>query len=208
MHGPSHLKWGALIRGLRETIIYMVMRIAAEYPFRPPMARWIRIAVVVFAAAILIGLVLDIRAEPDLFNLFMGGFVSAAWLAFGVYGGFPLFETVQDWHAPATPCEITDAHRQGLLVMRRRKWIMWAAYPVALAMVPFLHGALEGLGQAPLVVVLLFVPLAVLSFRYWLSRCPRCGYGFFVRSKNRAGLTILTNSCPHCELPLRAHKSH
>ena len=75
-------------------------------------------------------------------------------------------------------------------------------HSVAAWLIPLL---LQG-GHPELAVFLLGVPLAFINFRYYLSRCPRCGLGFFTRSASRAALLRRGNICGHCGLSLYAYK--
>lgn len=139
--------------------------------------------------------------------------VGGAWLAFGLYGGLPLINTVDEWHPPANPYEVTDMQRKGLLVMRRRRWAAWAIVPGFFVLAPLLVPVLIRAGQPGLVVLILGLPIAIINARYLLSRCPRCGYGFFTGSTHRASMLAvarpfrLTGSCRHCGLGLYAYKS-
>ena len=99
----------------------MVHFMGAEYPYRPPMAIWIRIPILVFGIACLIGLLQETWANPNLSHFLGGGLVSALWIAFGAYGGCPLVDTVQDWEPPANPDEVTQMDLKGLTVIRRRR---------------------------------------------------------------------------------------
>jgi len=143
--------------------------------------------------------------QQNMFILICGLLVGGGWFAFGKYGGLPLVNTVADWR-PSTSGAIEDMHRQGLRVMRRRGGIVWAAIPGAFSVAALLIPLLMKAGLPELVVLLLGVPLALINFRYFLSRCPRCGLGFFTRSANRAALLRQTNTCGHCGLSLYAYK--
>jgi hypothetical protein len=178
-----------------------------EYPNRSMPALWIRYSCMAFGLANVIGGIsyaatLDRRVFMAASALLVGG----AWFAFGKYGGLPLVDTVTDWHPPATPDSVTEVHRTGLLAMRRRKWMMLASVPVVFALAPLLISLLMPVGQPELVVFLLGVPFAIVSLRYLLSRCPRCGNGFFTRSSSRAATLRLSKTCGHCGLSLHAHK--
>jgi hypothetical protein len=120
-----------------------------------------------------------VLGERGIFMTAAGVLVGSAWFAFGKYGGLPLVDTAADWHPPTTPGVVDGMHRRGLLVMRRRRWVMWAAVPVALAGPVLPMPALMRAGQPELLVLLVGVPLGIINARYLLSRCPRCGYGFF-----------------------------
>jgi hypothetical protein len=127
-------------------------------------------------------------ARTDVFMPVGGLLVGGGWFAFGKYGGLPLVDTVVDWSPPSASGVIDDMHRQGLFVMRHRRWIAWATIPGALAAAALLIPLLEQGGHAELIGFVLGVPLAFVNFRYYLSRCPRCGLGFFTRSATRAAL--------------------
>jgi hypothetical protein len=103
------------------------------YPFRPPMWWIFRIPCAAFGALGLIGVLQDVLYRRD-FNTFAfqflgGGLVAVAWGTFGVYGGFPLVDTVKDWQPPTMPDEITQKHRDGLRVIRRRRWAFGLSFP-------------------------------------------------------------------------------
>jgi len=144
--------------------------------------------------------------RQDMFMLIGGLLVGGGWFAFGKYGGLPLVNTVADWRPPSTSGAIEVQHRQGLLVMRRRRWMAWAAIPGTFIAAAFLIPLLMQGGHPELVVFLLGVPLAFINFRYYLSRCPRCGLGFFTRSASRAALLRRGDTCGHCGLRLYAYK--
>jgi len=180
-----------------------------EYPIRPKVAAWVRYLCMAFGVAIVVGAIDSVRSFPlDLFPLLGGFLIGSAWFAFGLYGGLPLVDTVREWCPAAAPNEVNDMHRQGLLVMRQRRWIMWASVPCALAVAVVLIPVLIRADQPGLIVLILGVPLALINFRYFLSRCPRCGYGFFARSTSRAATINLKKACGHCGLPLYAYKDH
>ncbi len=181
-----------------------------EYPIRPKMSPWFRYPCIGFGVLIiLVGIKELVQSLTlDMFYLLGAFLVGGAWLAFGLYGGLPLVDTLRDWHPVATSDEINDMHRQGLLAMRRRRWIMWASVPCALAVAVVLIPVLIQARQPGLTVLVLGVPLAIITFRYFLSRCPRCGYGFFTRSTSRAATINLKQACGHCGLSLYAYKDH
>jgi len=163
-----------------------------------------------FGIANIIGVIASLWSSTRDMSLAIGGFlIGGTWFAFGFYGGLPLVNTVHEWHRSANPHEVTDTQRKGLLVMRVRRWAAWAAW----ATVPgfFLLGFLLApvlirLGQPGLVVLIIGIPLAIINSRYLLSRCPRCGYGFFARSTHRGAMLALTRTCKHCGLGLYAYK--
>lgn len=180
---------------------------SSEYPIRPKMAAWARYLSMAFGVAIVVGGIDSVRSSAlDLFPLLVGLLIGGAWFGFGLYGGLPLVNTVPDWCPAITPDEVSDQHRRGLLVMRRRRWIMWASVPSMFIVAFFLIPVLVKAGQPGVAVLFLGVPLAVIDFRYFLSRCPRCGYGFFARSKSRAATLSLKKTCGHCGLSLYAYK--
>lgn len=168
-------------------------------------AHWVRYSCMVFGIANIIGGIIY-SIQGNIFALVGGLLVGGAWFAFGKYGGLPLVDTVANWRPAARPNLVDEMHRRGLLVMRQRRWMMWAAIPGALAAAALLMPPLMGSGHPELIIFLLGVPLAIITFRYALSRCPRCGYGFFAGSASRAALLRLRNTCGHCGLSLRAYK--
>ncbi len=174
------------------------------------MSPWFRYPCIGFGALIILGGIKDLvkSSTLDMFYLLGAFLVGGAWLAYGLYGGFPLVDTVRDWHPVTTSDEINDMHRQGLFAMRRRRWVMWASVPCALAVAVVLIPVLIHSDQLGLIVLILGVPLAIINFRYFLSRCPRCGYGFFTRSTSRAATINLKKVCGHCGLSLYAYKGH
>jgi ribosomal protein S27AE len=179
--------------------------VTLDYPKRPMAPNVVRYACMIFGLANVAGSI-AYTSRQDMFMLIGGLLVGGGWFAFGKYGGLPLVSTVADWRPPSSSGEIEEIHRQGLLVMRRRRWIVWAAIPgtfvVAALLIPLL---MQG-GHPEIIVLLLGVPLAFISFRYYLSRCPRCSFGFFTRSASRAALLRLRNTCGHCGLSLYAYK--
>lgn len=178
-----------------------------EYPTRPKVTTWIRYLCIAFGVAIIVGGIDSLRSSSlDLFSLLSGFLIGGAWFAFGLYGGLPLVNTVREWCPAATPDEVNNQHRRGLLAMRRRRWIMRASFPGVLIVAFFLIPVLMKAGQPKVAVLVLGVPLAIISFCYFLSRCPRCGYGFFTRSSSRAATVNLRKACGHCGLSLYAYK--
>ena len=190
--------------------LFVGQTINEEYPIRPKMSPWFRYPCIGFGVLIILGAAKELVQSStfDTFYLLGAFLVGGAWLAFGLYGGLPLVDTIRDWHPVVSSDEINDMHRQGLLAMRRRRWIMWASVPCALAVAVVLIPVLIQADQPGLIVLILGVPLAIINFRYFLSRCPRCGYGFFTRSTSRAATINLKKTCGHCGLPLYAYKGH
>ena len=178
------------------------------YPVRPKVAAWVRYPSMVLGVACIIGAIDSVRSSPlDLSPLLGGLLVGGAGFAFGFYGGLPLVNTVGEWHPAVTLDQVNAMHRSGLLVMRRRRWMMWisglaAVFVAVLFLIPILILA----GQPGLIVLVLGAPLAIINCRYLLSRCPRCGYGFFTRSTSRAATLSLRKTCGHCGLSLYAYK--
>jgi len=180
-----------------------------EYPARPKMVAWARYLCMAFGVACVVGGIGSLRSSPlDLSPLLGGVLIGGAWFAFGLYGGLPLVNTLRKSHPAITADEVNNQHRRGLLVMRWRRWIMWASVPPALIVASVLIPVLIKAGQPGLVLFVLGVPLAIINFRYLLSRCPRCGYGFFTRSKSRAATLNIRKACGHCGLSLYAYKDH
>jgi hypothetical protein len=160
-----------------------------------------------FGIANIIGAIASMwSSTSDLSFAIAGVFIGVAWFAFGLYGGLPLVNTVREWQQSANPCEVTDLQRKGLLVMRRRRWAMWVTVPGFLLFASLLVPVLIRAGQPGFVVLILGIPLAIINVRYLLSRCPRCGYGFFARSTHRAAMLALTRNCRHCGLGLYAYE--
>lgn len=180
------------------------------YPDRPMAPKWIRYACMAFGATNMAAAAPSAahRGDIGMFMLVGGLVVGGVWFAFGWYGGLPLVSTVADWQPPAAPDEVNEMHVRGLLVMRRRRWMMWATSPVVLAMAAALMPLLMPTRHPEWIVLILAVPMCLLGFPYGLSRCPRCGYGFFARSTSRAALFGYGNACHHCGLPLDAYKGH
>ena len=145
-------------------------------------------------------------ADDRALRVAAGILVGGAWFALGKLGGLPLVDTVRDWHPPVTPEIVTQLHRRGLLVMRRRRWIMWLSCLGVPIVAPLVIAAHSHVGQIGLTVMVLGVPMAAFTLRYYLSRCPRCGYGFFARSRSRAATLGVGTSCRHCGLSLYAYK--
>ncbi len=178
-----------------------------EYPVRPKLTAWFRYPSMALGVACIIGAIDSVRSSPfDLFPLLGGLLVGGAWFAFGFYGGLPLVNTVFEWHPTAIPDEVNAVHRRGLLVMRRRRWMMWVGEAALLGAAFLLIPVFIQIGQPGLIVLVLVVPLAIINFRYLLSRCPRCGYGFFTSSTSRAATFSFRKTCRHCGLSLYAYK--
>jgi hypothetical protein len=142
----------------------------------------------------------------DLFMPIAGILVGGVWFAVGWYGGLPLVATVDDWRPPAAPDEVSATHRQGLLVMRRRRWLTWASVVVWLVGGLALAVWLDHPRYSPIALIVLGVPIVVVQLMYRLSRCPRCGYGFFARGKGRAAFLTRGHACRQCGLSLTAYK--
>jgi len=181
---------------------------ASEYPDRPMAANWVRYFCMAFGLAnIVAGIVY--ATEQDWFLALAGPLVGGAWFAYGKYGGMPLIDTVNDWHPPATPDSIDEMHRRGLLVMRHRRWVMWVANVATFAGMALVIPVFVVAGHPELALFIVGVPLAIVHARYLLSRCPRCGLGFFTKSAKRsASIRRGRRSCGNCGLPLRAYKQH
>jgi hypothetical protein len=173
------------------------------------MAAWARYLCMAFGVAIVVGGIDSMRFSPlNFFPSLVGFLIGGAWFAFGLYGGLPLVNTLREWCPTITPDEVNNQHRLGLLVMRRRRRIMWASVPCVLAVAVILIPILIQADQPGLIVFILGVPLAIINFRYFLSRCPRCGYGFFSRSTSRAAKLNIKKACGHCGPSLYAYKNH
>jgi hypothetical protein len=179
---------------------------AVPYPYRPMAPKWVRYACMVFGAANMASAVASVAHRVDIFMLVGGPIVGAVWFAFGWYGGLPLLGTVANWQPPAAPDDLNEMHIRGLLTMRRRRWMMWATGPVLLLMAAALMPLLMPTRHPEWIVLILAVPMCLLGLPYYLSRCPRCGYGFFARSTSRAALLGYGKACHHCGLPLDAYK--
>ena len=179
---------------------------AIDYPERPMAPDLARYSCMIFGLTIIVGSI-AYAPRQDLFMLVGGLLVGGGWFAFGKYGGLPLVDTVVDWRPPSTSGAVAEMHRQGLLVMRRRRWFVWAAIPGVFAVAALLMPFLLQSGHPELIVLLLGVPLAFINFRYYLSRCPRCGLGFFTKSSSRAALLRRGNACGHCGLSLYAYRT-
>ncbi len=135
-----------------------------------------------------------------------GSLIGAGWFAFGWYGGYPLADTVVDWHPPESTDAVDDMHRQGLRVMRRRRWMTWCVIPILCAAVVLVMPLLMRIGHPELVFLPAALSMFFVNYRYYGSRCPRCGLGFFTRSASRAASVQHRNSCGHCRLSLYAYK--
>lgn len=169
------------------------------------MAMWLRLFCMVFGLAIVVAALLG-GSRRQLIVPLGGTFVGAIWFTFGLYGGLPLVDTVKEWR-PAVSDQVDDMHLQGLLVMRRRRWMMWATIPFLFGITPLLIGQFGRIGQPELAILALGIPAALVNLRYQLSRCPRCGYGYFAASPNRAAFLWTRKACAHCGLSLTAYKN-
>ena len=90
--------------------------------------------------------------------------------------------------------------------MRRRRWLTWVSVPVWLIGGLALAVWLDDRGSARFILIGLGVPIIAVQINYWLSRCPRCGYGFFARGKSRAAFLARGTRCRQCGLSLTAYK--
>ncbi len=175
-----------------------------DYPHRPMAPDLVRYPCMIFGLAGIVSAIVYAVHSPFIAGMCL--LVGAAWFAFGKYGGLPLAETVIDWSPPTSAVAIEEMHRRGLLVMRRRRWMMYLAVPVALAAILLLASLIEQPEHLGLVVFPVFTLLATANLRYALSRCPRCGLGFFTKSTRRAASLRLGKTCGHCGLSLHAYK--
>jgi hypothetical protein len=179
-----------------------------NYPLRSPMPSWARYSCMALGIAVALGTIGGAFDGSETVTLILAGVcVGGAWFAFGFIGGLPLVDTVPDWEPSSTPSIVTEQQVQGLLTMRRRRLAMWLSFPAVMLAGPPALLVTSRIGERGLMVLLLGIPLAVLAGRYYLSRCPRCGYGFFARSRSRAALLFSSRTCGHCGLSLYAYKN-
>ena len=162
------------------------------------MRPWIRIPVTVFGAVGTLGAIYDGLMRNDLPFLVDGGLVSATLFLFGLYGGLPLVETVKDRVSPTTDEEVTEKHLAGLRVMRIRGCLMLGFLFLGLPFWVLLDTVLQRLALPDLDLAIMSIMVALIFGRYLLSRCPRCGYGFFALSRRRAAGILWTDPCSHC----------
>jgi len=167
--------------------------------------RLVRLGCMIFGGGCIVDAVAQ-GIQHDGFSLFAGLAVGSVWFAFGKYGGLPLVDTVAEWHAGGDPESVAQVHKDGLLVMRQRRLLMWISIPSAFLVFFLVGSQLQRLGHPEIVLLLLVVPLGFIHFRYYLSRCPRCGFGFFTTSKSRAAFIRRRKSCGHCGLSLYAYR--
>ena len=175
-----------------------------DYPIRPTAPNQARYACMIFGIGNIVGSI--VCGAKDLFMLVAGVLVGGVWFAFGAYGGLPLFDTVVQWHPPIAGDAVEDIHRHGLLVMRRRKWAVWLSIPGVFVAAALLIPLLRQCAHPEFILLILGVPFGFIHYRYYLSRCPRCGLGFFARSSSRAALIRRGNACGHCGLALNAYE--
>src|SRR5947208_172260 len=162
------------------------------FPERKKLALPIRVVCMIFGGYTVLGAIHSwvYEAHPQSFMIAGGIIVGAAWFGLGAYGGLPLVNTAPRSSQELGSEALTERERRGLVVLRNRKWLAWLSLPAALAMGPLvaqLPPQYCGLG-----VLGVGVMVAILNLCHWLSRCPRCGYGFFALSKGRA-----TFFCPY-----------
>jgi hypothetical protein len=143
----------------------------AEYPNRPMAPKLVRFVCMIFGCACIVGAVTQ-GIQHDAFELISGLVVGGVWFAFGAYGGLPLIGTSGEWHSTGDFSAVAQSHKDGLIVMRRRRRIMWLALPSALLASVLIMPALQHLGRPEMVVFLLGIPLVFLNFRYYLSKVP------------------------------------
>lgn len=177
------------------------------YPFRPKAPIWVRIPCMIFGSVCVFnaGFAL-VQPQGQSPAFLLGGIVvGAVWFAFGFYGGLPLINTVRDWSPSVDTNDLTESSRSGLRTMRWRKWAMWASEPI-FGLTILLLVQRYGVTHAETIFFSLAIPMIALIMVYWLSRCPRCGYGFFADSTNRAAFLKRTKVCSHCGLRLNADK--
>jgi len=95
-----------------------------------------------------------------------------------------------------------SALRQGLKVVRRRRWYLWI---IILLYVPLMSAAMKTLPSfkgVMYVFLLWFVIMFTIALVAAVARCPRCGNYFHVH-----GMTLLyLRKCLHCQLHLTADK--
>lgn len=175
--------------------------VPAPYPFRPPLPMPFRALIAFFGVAIL-GSAASGSAGGDAVFAIAGVLIGVVWLAFGLYGGYPLVDTVPRWSPPDDRESIRESDCAGLAVIRKRKRIVWATVPIAFVLVAlFMPLVLRG-GKPQWLLLGVAPPMLFVYFRYQLSRCPRCGFGFFARSTNRAAPLRSGSTCATCGLTL------
>ncbi len=178
-----------------------------QYPDRPRAKSWIRYACMLLGFACILSAILNRVLGSLTAYMFAGGLlVGTLWFAFGMYGGLPLVTTVDNWQPPETFDAVSETHRRGLLVMRRRRWFAWLAIPAWFALMAAAMSLHLKVDTLSMVFLLGCVILIAIHARYALSRCPRCGFGFFARSTGRASAIERRRSCAHCGLSLSADK--
>jgi len=90
-----------------------------------------------------------------------------------------------------------------LRLIRRRRTTQWLAIPATILLIAACASLVIGSGREPW-LLLLALPLLIVTLQYQLSRCPRCGYGFFTKSTSRAASLHRLTACGHCGLSLEA----
>jgi hypothetical protein len=181
---------------------------STAYPHRQMLSSWLRYVCMAFGIACAIS-AFGLPNDPFVPNglIVAGGIViGVTWFAFGLYGGLPLFNTTSVWHPPASPDEVNSLHREGLLVIRRRRWLMWAAFASMFTVLPFMALLLLPSDNGMYLIAGVWLLLLIITYRYFLSRCPRCGFGFFTLSMHRAAPVWFRSSCAHCKLSLVAYQ--
>jgi hypothetical protein len=185
-----------------------------NYPPREPMPSWARYLCMGFGISNVAGGMLGsmlyhppMQAElidigVPAFQVLGGILVGGAWFYFGYYGGLPLIDTVEEWRPPVNREEVTEPQREGLAVLRRRRWMMWASIPGYFIVMGSTMRWLMKSGQLGACFLLVGVAMAIIHFRYYLSRCPRCGFGFFAGSTKRYAILHRTTFCVECRLSL------
>ena len=94
------------------------------------------------------------------------------------------------------------ALREGLRIIRRRRWYLWGLILVYLPVMWTTLQLTRSLQASLPVFGVWFVLLLVIMTVSAVARCPRCGNYFHLH-----GMTLLyLRRCLHCQLPLNADK--
>jgi hypothetical protein len=95
-----------------------------------------------------------------------------------------------------------DVLRQGLKVIRRRRWYLWIIILVYMPLMGVAMKQLPSVKAVSFVFIGWFVIMFSIALFAAVARCPRCGNYFHVH-----GMTLLyLRKCLHCQLHVSADK--
>lgn len=102
---------------------------------------------------------------------------------------------LQNMH-PKSKAALIASGLEEIRRMRRMAWIVFFLFVPVIMLADLLPGDIV----APLVMGVWIILFCFSGFRVWLSRCPRCGERFHVKTWWH---NIFARNCLHCRLPLK-----